>query len=146
MKNFYLSIVLSFVALLSPSAMAQQMDIPKCKALIAASDSILIQQSQYAFMISQCRILTDCYLEEVKRIKQLSGLEARKKAADAANEKYDAEYDLYERMIRLLKEVIKKEDAAKQMGNLNLAETWHLLGDKVYIDKMFTIFRSKYEF
>lgn len=120
------------------------MDIPRCKALIAACDSIYIQPAQYDFMVGQCRILADQYLAETARIKKISDKDARKEAANRVNSNLGAEYNIYERLIRILKAAMKDDDAVQSMGRERAVEVQHLLNDNWYINQMFTVYRSRY--
>lgn len=151
MNKFSLRVLLTAAAMfIGQLAFCQKseprMDIEKCRSFINACDSIVILPEQYDFLIGQCRILADRYMDEVKRIKRIDSLEGRKEAADSINHAWREEYGVYDCMIRILKEAVKDESNAEYISRLNSIEAEHLLNDNLYLNRMFTIFRSHYEF
>lgn len=144
MKVTYRIFLLTVLLFIGQLSFGQRMDVKGCKNLIVACDSIPIQSEQFSYIIGQCRILANRYLKETERIKKLSTLEERKNAADSVNSLWKDEYGVYNSMIRILKSEMSNENS--NLGRLNTVEAEHLLHDDMYINRLFTIFRSKYEF
>ncbi len=125
----------------------QKMDLNKCRELIEASQtSEYLLPQQYDEVIAQCRILSNRFLKATDEIKQLPTVAERKEAAESFNAQYMEEYHVYAPMIRILKAALENRDAKKLLGRLNFAEAEHLINDDRYINSMFTIFRSSYEY
>ena len=123
-------------------ARSQSIDIAKCQSLVETCREKSPTRSQVAFMVSQCRIVADIFLKETGRIKKMPTVEARKEAADKSNRTYAREYDVYALMLRILNRAARNENIP--LGRLNEAEIEHLVSDNKYINRMFTIFRSRY--
>lgn len=118
---------------------AEKMDYDWCKTLLEIKDSGCIPDSVAEPMCMQCAIFQKEAESTIKAICQISNTEGRKVAAEDFNHQYMADYNIYIKMVKALREYMDR----KCLGSAAAIMCYDVVKTNSEIEAMFTIFRSR---
>lgn len=140
MRKFLLCMLLAVIAgLTGNSVHAEELDIDWCITLLEIKDNVDVPDSVAEPMAYQCAILQNGVIAEIRRICKIEDADARKYAADQYNQQHAEEIDIYELMVRALKEYMERDC----LGPAAALMSCDIVKKNTQINAMFTIFRSR---
>lgn len=133
----YIVVTIAF-AISSNVMYAEKMDHEWCTTLLEIKDSVCVPDSVAEPMCMQCAIFQKEAESTIKSICQINNPEERKAAADNFNHRYKADYNIYIKMVKALREYMER----KCLGPAATIMCYDVVKTNSEIDVMFTIFRS----
>lgn len=123
------------------AAQAEDNRMERCTELLPELEQRVPSAAEYGLMIEECAAFADKFVSVTREIKKLPDKQSRKEAADSYNKSVLEQYVVYSSMLTRLKEAYANGVLSKTQS----IEVKKLLSDNDYINRFFTIFRSRYD-